>query len=202
MNSWHSVVVTTISGSTLEIVTSPESNKTLISTAELIEPDIYASNGVLHTVSSLLIPPGAFNITPEKYLLTLNCTSFVSKLHSVGLTSLINGSEEQHTILAPSDEVLELFKDDDLPEEGSEELKRILSYHFLPGRWTQKKLKDGMLVETALQESGLNGGRQVLDIKVSDGDEKHKKGGNIRFGGASVIGDCELAIETDFFPEF
>ncbi|KAL5495124.1 hypothetical protein ACEPAI_586 [Sanghuangporus weigelae] len=181
--------LTTISGSTLDIVTSPESNKTFVSTAELIEPDIYASNGALHTVSSLLIPPGAFKITPEKYLLTLNCTSFVSKLHSVGLTPLINGSDEQYTILAPSDEVLELLKDGDLPEEGSDELKRVLSYHFLPGRWTSKKLKDGMLVETALQEAGLNGGRQVLDIKVSSGDDKHEKGGSIRFGGASVIGD-------------
>lgn len=187
-------VVTTISGSTLEIVASPESGKTLVSTAELIEPDIYASNGVLHTVSSLLIPPGAFNITPEKYLLTLNCTSFVSKLHSVGLTPLINDTGVQYTILAPSDDVFKLSGGDELPDEGSDELKRLLSYHFLPGIWTPKKIKDGLLVETALEEAGLNGGRQVLDVTVSGGDDKHKKGGSVRFGGASVLGDpCEYS---------
>ncbi|KAH8120058.1 FAS1 domain-containing protein [Phellopilus nigrolimitatus] len=183
--------LTTVSGSTLEIVVSPESQKTFVSSAELIEPDIYASNGVLHTVSSLLIPPGAFTITPEKYLLTLNCTSFVSLLHSVDLTSLINNTEAQYTILAPTDDVLNLFgvNGEKLPEGGSEELKRLLSYHFLPGKWTPKKLKDGMLVETALEEVGLDGGRQVLDIELSVEDGKHSKEKSIRFGGASVLGE-------------
>lgn len=178
-----------MSGSTLEIVTSPESHKVLVSTAELVEPDIYASNGVLHTVSSLLIPPGAFSITPEKYLLTLNCTSFVSMLHSVDLTFLINSTDAQYTILAPTDEVLELFggDKDGFPEEGSEELKRVLSYHFLPGKWTPEKLKDGMFLETALEEVGLGGGRQLLDIAVSGEDGKHKKERSISFGGASVM---------------
>ncbi|EJD03820.1 FAS1 domain-containing protein [Fomitiporia mediterranea MF3/22] len=187
--------LTTISGSTLEIITSPESGKTLISSAELLEPDIYASNGVLHTVSSLLIPPGAFNITPEKYLLTLNCTTFVSKLHSVDLTPLINDTSVQYTILAPSDDVLALSGDDDLPDEGSDELKRTLSYHFLPGKWTPKKLKDGALVETALEEVGLDGGRQVLDITISGNNDKRDKASGIRFGGASVIGEY-LEIEN------
>ncbi|THH06399.1 hypothetical protein EW145_g4115 [Phellinidium pouzarii] len=185
--------LTTVSGSTLEIVVSPESQKTHISSAELMEPDVYASNGVLHTVSSLLIPTGSFSITPEKYLLTLNCTSFVSMLHSVDLTHLINNTESQFTILAPTDDVVELFgaSDDLFSEEGSEELKRLLSYHFLPGKWTPKKLKDGMLVETALVEVGLNEGRQVVDIEISGGDDKHKKDKSIsiRFGGASVMGE-------------
>lgn len=80
-----------------------------------------------------------------------------------------------------------MFEDGDLPENGSEELKRLLKYHFIPGRWTPKKLKDGMLLETALEEAGLDGGRQVLDVKVSDdlkGNDKH-----VRFGGAGTIGE-------------
>lgn len=190
MLALHFSIVTTLSNSTLEIVVSPESQKTLVSSAELIEPDIYASNGVLHTVSSLLIPPGAFSITPEKYLLTLNCTSFVSKLHSVDLTSLINDTDAQYTILAPTDDVLELFggDDDGFPDDGSEALKRILSYHFIPGKWLPKKLRDGMLVETVLEEAGLDGGRQVLDVEVTR-DGKSNKETSIRFGGASVMGE-------------
>ncbi len=186
------MAVTTISGTTLEIVRSPESHKTIVSSSELIEHDIYASNGVLHTVNSLLIPPGAFTITPEKYLLTLNCTSFVSLLHSVDLTSLINSTDTPYTILAPRDDVLDLFGGDDngLPERGSDLLKRTLSYHFLPGKWLPKKLKDGMLVETALIEpKGLNGGNQVLDISVSGEDGKHVKERSISFGGAAVMGE-------------
>jgi solute carrier family 25 carnitine/acylcarnitine transporter 20/29 len=181
-------IVTTIDGTNLEIVVAPE--KTMVSTADLIKPDIYASNGVLHFVSSLLVPEGALQLTAEKYLLALNCTSFVSLLHSVNLTYLINDTDTKYTILAPRDDVLSVFGDSDLPERGSEELKKLLSYHFLPGRWTPKKLKDGMLVETELMEAGLDGGRQVLDVEVNE-DGKKKKDSQIavRFGGAGIVGD-------------
>jgi solute carrier family 25 carnitine/acylcarnitine transporter 20/29 len=177
------VNLTTIDSKTLEVVITPD--KTTISTADLIQPDAYASNGILHLVSSLLIPEGALLLTPEKYLLALNCTSFVSLLHSVDLTTLINSTDTKFTILAPCDDVLSVFGDWDLPEKGSEELKRFLQYHFLPGRWTPKKLRDGMLLETVLQDEGLDGGRRV-GVEVSD-DLKGDR--NVRFAGAGTIGD-------------
>ncbi|KIJ06166.1 hypothetical protein PAXINDRAFT_182751, partial [Paxillus involutus ATCC 200175] len=123
---------TTRYGSSLDITVSSEG--TTISGAKLVQPDVYASNGVLHLVSSLLIPPGALRLTPEKYLLALNCTSFVSLIHSVNLAHLINNTDTQYTILAPKDDVLSLFVHG-LPESGSEDLKRMLEYHFLPGLW-------------------------------------------------------------------
>ncbi|KIY70178.1 carnitine/acyl carnitine carrier [Cylindrobasidium torrendii FP15055 ss-10] len=171
--------LTTIDGQNLEIVVSPD--KTMVGQADLVEADIYASNGVLHIVNSLMIPPGALQITPEKYLLALNCTSFVSLIHSTNLTSLVNDTEAKYTILAPQDDIFTFFDEPTLPEPGSEELKKMLQYHFLPGRWTPKKLQDGMLLETALQEPGLDGGRQVLEV---ESDTK-----KIRFAGASVIGE-------------
>lgn len=175
--------MTTIDGTELQILGS--SNQTTVSGARLMEPDIYASNGVLHTVSSLLMPEGSLQLTPEKYLLTLNCTKFVSLIRSVNLTSLINDPESQYTVLAPTDDVISLFGGDDLPEQGSEGLKKVLQYHFIPGRWSPKKLKDGMLLETALQEPGLGGGRQVLAIEVTSNKVEDEK--KIRFGGAGTI---------------
>lgn len=181
----HRVIVTTIDGTELQILGSSE--QTTVSGASLVEPDIYASNGVLHTVSSLLIPEGFLQLTPEKFLLTLNCTKFVSLIHSVNLTSLINDTDSKYTVLAPADDVISLFGGEDLPEPGTEELKKVLQYHFIPGRWTPKKLQNGMLLETALEEQGLDGGRQVLDIEVTHNkDEEEKK---IRFGGAGTIGE-------------
>lgn len=179
--------VTTMDGTTLEIVVSPE--KTMISSADLIKPDIYASNGVLHLVSSLLVPPGALQLTPEKYLLALNCTSFVSLLHSVDLTSFINDTDAKYTILAPRDDVLSVFGVEDLPKRGSDALKKLLQYHFIPGRWTPKKLENGMLLETALEEQGLDGGRQVLTIEVNGDHKKKPDERSVTFGGAGVIGD-------------
>ena len=178
--------VTTVDGTTLEIVVSPDN--TTISIAKLVQPDIYASNGVLHLVDSLLVPPGALQLTPEKYLLALNCTTFVSLLHSVDLASLINDTEAKYTILAPKDDVLSVYGGGDLPERGSDELKKLLQYHFIPGRWTPKKLHNGMLLETALEEDGLAGRRQVLSVQVSE-DHKKSVDKSIKFGDAGTIGD-------------
>lgn len=192
-------LVTTIDGTNLEITVSPE--KTMISTAELVQPDIYAANGVLHLVDSLLIPPGALQLTPEKYLLALKCTTFVSLLHSVDLTSLINDTEAKYTILAPSDDVLSIYGSGELPEKGSEALKKLLQYHFIPGRWTPEKLEQGMLLETALEEEGLGGGRQVLSVEVSS-EGKKSADKSVRFGGAGTIGNLSKSemVGADLIP--
>lgn len=174
--------VTSIDGTDLEIVATQE--KITVSSADLVQPDIYASNGVLHIISSHLIPPGALQLTPEKYLIALNCTAFVSLLHSVNLTHLINSTDAKYTILAPRDDVLSVLGDGELPERGSAELKRLLEYHFIPGKWSHGKLKDGMLLQTALEDVGLGGRRQVLSVEVNGDQDK-----NIRFGGAGTIGD-------------
>lgn len=180
--------VTTIDGSKLEIVITPD--KTKVSDADLVQPDIYASNGVLHLVSSLLVPDGALQITPEKHLLALGCTSFVSLIHSTNLTSLINNTEVKSTILAPTDDVISVLAGPELPKPGSEELKRLLQYHFIPGRWLPRKLGDGMLLETELIEDGLGGGRQVLPVEVN-ADKAVKN--SITFGGVSILdGPSEL----------
>lgn len=182
-------LVTTIDGTTLEIVKTP--TKTMVGPSTLLHPDIYASNGVLHLVDSLLITPGALQLTPEKYLLVSNCTSFVTLLHSVNLTSFINTTDPdtKYTILAPRNDVLSLFGgvDGEVPEKGSDELKRMLQYHFLKGHWTPKKLRDGMLVETELMDGGLGEGKQVLPVEVDGNDENVE--GNVRFGGAGTIGE-------------
>lgn len=186
--------LTTEYGSKLEIVVSE--GKTTVSGAALSQPDIYASNGVLHLVSSLLVPPGALQLTPEKYLLTLNCTSFISLIHSVNLNHLINDTETQYTILAPKDDVLSIFGNDGLPKPGSDELKRMLQYHFLPGKWTPKKLADGMLLETVLREPGLDGGRQVMHVEVNDDEKQDVPSRHLRFGGAGIIEEHVVINDT------
>ncbi|KAJ8083808.1 carnitine transporter [Marasmius tenuissimus] len=179
-----SLELTTIDGTTLKIEVTPE--KTTVSTAQLVQPDIYASNGVLHFVDSLLTPPGAFKMTPEKYLLTLDCSKFVSLIHESDLTYLINDTEAKYTILAPQDDVMTLLDGGDLPGRGSEKMKKMLQYHFLPGHLTPKKLKSGMLVETTLEEQGLDGRKQVLEVEAGEG-KKDDSWKSLKFGGASVV---------------
>ncbi|GAA6019042.1 hypothetical protein JCM11491_002499 [Sporobolomyces phaffii] len=66
--------------------------------------DILASNGVLHTVPSLLLPSGggSLALTAEKYLLALDCTKFVGLLHSVNLSHYVEiPSKKQDSNTAP-----------------------------------------------------------------------------------------------------
>src|SRR5712691_775184 len=49
----------------------------------------------MHIVSSLLIPEGRLPLTPEKFLLALNCTNFISMIHSVDLTHFINDTDTE-----------------------------------------------------------------------------------------------------------
>ena len=146
---------------------------------------------MLHTVSSLLLPPGSLKLTPEKYLLALNCTTFISYIRSVNLTSLLTDPDATYTILAPRDDVLSVAGGDGFPEKGTGELMKALQYHFIPGKWTAQKLKDGILLETELVEEGLAGGRQLLEVGISkekdlNGDKTRKE---LYFAGAGVIGD-------------
>ena len=80
----------------------------------------------------------------------------------------------------------------DPPFKDASALASLLQYHILPGRYTTSDLKDGMLVGTELRTSALKGERQNLKIDVSaclDRSEWDNVGqGEIRFGGASVLG--------------
>lgn len=191
----------TIEGNKLHINASLE--EITVSGASLRQKDVLASNGVLHTVSSLLLPPNSLTLNAEKYLLALNCSTFVDLLRSVNLTELVTNPDAEYTILAPRDDVLDGMKsienggDGSFPDKGSDELKKSLRYHFIPGKWTPEKLKDGTLLETELIEVGLAGGRQVLDVGVSS--KSHFKAPSRRelyFGGAGVIGDPILIDKT------
>jgi len=83
---------------------------------------------------------------------------------------------------------MSLFGDSDLPKEGSDELKRALEYHFIPGRWTPGRMKRRMLLETELKEPGLDGGRQVIDIEVTH-DRTLSGETAVRFGGVGTVRD-------------
>lgn len=83
--------------------------------------------------------------------------------------------------------MLSILSNEELPAPGSEEMKKLLRYHFIPGKMTPKKLRSGMLIETALEEPGLGGNRQVLSVEVGDETQKDNAWKSLRFGGATVL---------------
>ncbi|WWC73256.1 uncharacterized protein I206_107222 [Kwoniella pini CBS 10737] len=206
------------SGLNLTVQSSGQGDLTINGTdAEVV--DIFASNGVIHIMPNLLLPEN-FSLlnSAEKMLLSLNATRFVSLLRSANLSDTYIGSsgtdnhrrgkEDEWTILAPTDDVLdmmdkwggnvELLTDMEgtakQPIKDAAPLAALLQYHILPGRLLPSDIKDGMLLGTELQTSLLGGGRQRLRVDVPERFEKDRNDwetigeGEIRFGGATVLG--------------
>jgi hypothetical protein len=76
--------------------------------------------------------------------------------------------------------------------EDASPIAALLQYHILPGRFLPTAIRDGMLVETELRTSSLDGGRQRLRVTVSEHlgqrDWESIGHGEIGFGGSTVLG--------------
>lgn len=180
--------------------------------------DIFASNGVVHIIDDLLLPHD-FKLlnSPEKQLLSLNATRFVSLLRMANLSETYTArhSAQPYTILAPTDDVLERMGRWDKPIWGSlldvplasgspavldkhfaDVLRQQLLYHILPQKLSLKDLKDGMLLETELAPDGLGGRRQRIKVDVGP----HKDNGDkVLSIGDIKIGDAVLTAEPGEF---
>jgi solute carrier family 25 carnitine/acylcarnitine transporter 20/29 len=163
--------------------------------------------GVIHIIDSLLVPP--FTLTPEKILIGLNATRFVSLLRESGLAGYVNGSVahegEAYTILAPVDEPSALAQGGVLlPPSRKEALRNTLAYHVLPGRIRPANLRDGGLLPSELRTPLLKNGRQVVPVEVRRSvlgqlaadaislggvDDDGGDWAEIRFAGVQVVGE-------------
>ena len=173
-----------------------------------MDRDVYASNGVLHTVSSLLLNPNIFQLNAEKYLLALNATSFVSLLRAANMSHYVDDEHDgkSWTILAPRDDI---FSEGNRRSSASailsdfvnglhverDQLETVLKYHIIPGRLLPKDLEDGSLIGTELREAGLSDGRQKIPVAINgktktDVTSPWSGNGEISFGGATVISNA------------
>ncbi|KAF8338034.1 uncharacterized protein EI90DRAFT_2991353 [Cantharellus anzutake] len=174
---------TTVDGEELKIGYSADGT-VQIGQSTVVQDDIYAANGVLHIISSLLVKPDTFQINAEKYLLTLNATSFVSLLRTANLSHYVDDEHdaENWTILAPRD-------DDMIWSNPPENLSKVLKYHFIPGKTLPGELVDGSLLGSELREKGLQGGRQRIPVSVSSkgGTVSKDANGEVSFSDARVV---------------
>ncbi|KAG9127293.1 hypothetical protein FRC07_015000 [Ceratobasidium sp. 392] len=216
--TWREDAAWSLTSTTLKVQTHSDGTSVINDgAATVLSKDVYASNGVMHTVDSLLVPPGAplFKATAEKWLLALNATVFVGMLREAGLSSYVDGTQgkdnKEWTILAPADDVLtditslwmrsQHLKGVELDPVGKSvldtihhELRTLLRYHIVPGILESKDLVDGQLIGTELRPDSLKGERMRLKVDVVD--NKGGKGqvgalgnGDLAFGGANVIAE-------------
>lgn len=165
----------------------------------VVQEDIYATNGVLHVVSELLIRSDTFKINAEKYLLALNATAFVSLLRTANLSHYVDDEHDGQTwtILAPRDDIIATIpigarelSPSTILDDDTTELDRVLRYHFIPGKLTSDDLIDGALLGTELREEGLDGSRQRLPVSVkNNGKIDPVANSEVGFGNARVISE-------------
>ncbi len=135
--------------------------------AEVIITDIETSNGVIHVIDAVLLPPAELTDIVDTAVADGRFTTLVAAVQAAGLVETLKG-EGPFTVFAPTDEAFaklpEGTVEDLLKPENLETLQNILLYHVVPGKVMAEDvvMLDGQMVDTALE------GEQIM-ISIKDG---------------------------------
>ncbi len=138
-----------------------------INEAQVVITDIETSNGVIHVIDSVLLPPAKLSDIVDTAVADGRFTTLVAAVQSAGLVETLKG-EGPFTVFAPTDEAFAKLPagtvEDLLKPENLETLKNILLYHVVPGKVMAADVLtlDGKSVDTALAG-------QQLAISIKDG---------------------------------
>lgn len=152
--------VETFLGATLDVVVSEDG--VTVNGASVVEADFSASNGVIHVIDQVLLPPEAPPSIVEAVLADDDFSVLATALGATGLDEVLAG-EGPFTVFAPTNAAFDALPegtlDDLLGEEGLGTLSGILLYHVVAGKVMSTDLSTGQ-VETV--------GGALLDIVVSE----------------------------------
>ncbi len=127
------------------------SNEIVINdTVKLLSSNIGGSNGVIHVINAVLIPP---SFEPEKSILeialeTPELSTLVGAVQSVGLVDALSGVGP-FTVFAPTNEAFSAL--DEIPD--GDALKEVLLYHVVSGKYTAEDLLEKQVVTTLQGEN-------------------------------------------------
>merc|ERR1711998_80239 len=154
-----------------------------INDATVVKPDVLASNGVVHVVDGVLLPPK--DAEAEKNIVELaqsvdDLSTLVAAVVAGDLVETLS-SPGPFTVFAPTNEAFcalpEGTLDTLLKPENKDQLVDILTYHVLPAQVLSTDLKPKQVVETVE-------GKELL-VTIYQGDVYANK--------AKVVGADNLA---------
>lgn len=135
-----------------------------INDAKVILTDIEASNGVIHVIDSVLLPPSEMMDIVDTAVADGRFTTLVTAVQAAGLVETLKG-EGPFTVFAPTDDAFEKLPagtvDNLLKPENIEQLKNILLYHVVSGKVMAADVVNLSTADTVLS--------QAISIKVKDG---------------------------------
>ncbi|MDA7622070.1 CIA30 family protein, partial [bacterium] len=152
----------TITGESISVTFSD--GKIKVNESTLINSDIQCSNGTIHVIDSVLLPP-----RPETDLVAIakrsgKFSTLLAAVQAAGLSDTLSGASEI-TILAPTDEAFSKLPEgtlESLLKPGNKKtLQKILAMHVLNGKVSAG---DALNAKKAVSFSG-----EPLTFKVEDG---------------------------------
>jgi len=125
--------------------------KVMINEATVQVADVNASNGVVHIIDEVLIPPGLEVPTIPEVAVSNGLKTLVAALTAAKLDFFLSG-KAPFTVFAPTDAAF-----NNLPKgvlaallkpENSKDLVKLLEYHVVSGEFASADLKNGQHVKT------------------------------------------------------
>lgn len=174
--------ITTLSGDAITI-SATEAGLFINGDSQIVATDIGASNGVVHVINKVLLPPAGPGLIPEVAEEAGIFSTLLAAVGAADLAATLSG-EGPFTVFAPTDEAFAKLGqetiDNLLLPENKATLANILLYHVVPGRVLSTDLEAGTVAAAneALitisfdgQTPVLNGTSRVTtaDIEASNG---------------------------------
>jgi transforming growth factor-beta-induced protein len=140
-------VLTTLDGTKLTV--SITNGKAMVGDANITVKDVIASNGVVHMIDKVLLPPkpkakDIVDIASE------SAKTLTAAVVAAGLAETLQGTGP-YTVFAPTDAAFAAIQkdvDNLLKPENKAKLSKILTYHVVSGKVMAADLKDGQMVTT------------------------------------------------------
>ena len=149
--------------------------------------DVEASNGVIHIIDKVLLPPADKPAEDMKSIVDIavgnkDFSILVQALTKAGLVDTLKG-DGPFTVFAPTDAAFSaLLKELNVTADqllAREDLKDILLYHVVSGKVLSKDLTEGMMPKTVNGKTvtiTLKDGAKVNDSKVTTADIEASNG--------------------------
>lgn len=154
----------------------------------VVTTDIEASNGVIHVIDGVLLPPAAEAAAPTQSIAEIaagdpNFSTLVTALQAAGLDEVL-AAESEYTVFAPTNDAFAALPEgtvEALLADPQGELSKILLYHVVPGvaraadvvNLTEAETLNGAPVAITVVDGGvrLNDSVNVVttDIEATNG---------------------------------
>ncbi len=144
-------------------------NQLRINTAAVITPDIGASNGIIHAIDSVLMPPS--DTTNSDDVITAlradaDFTTLVAAIDAAGLDTSLSDTDSTFTLFAPNNAAFAALGDENVNSllADTDGLRNVLLYHLISGQSV-----DSITAMTLAGTSVAAANSSALDITIDQG---------------------------------